>query len=155
MSPTETSSNTKREIEIEISAEEVARETETLIGKYQKLASIPGETNDGVLLAGTFASILLSDSPIDPLPEALRRPRLADQARHYLIEVAPGRTAAFRRHAQDPDVQIRSGIADVLGLAGDVTALPIVEAMVRDRDPQVAMAAQRAVARLQAIQSAT
>ena len=31
----------------------------------------------------------------------------------------------------------------------------IVEAMVRDRDPQVAMAAQRAVARLQAIQSAT
>jgi hypothetical protein len=52
-------------------------------------------------------------------------------------------------------VQIRSGIADVLGLAGDVTALPIVEAMVRDRDPQVAMAAQRAVARLQAIQSAT
>lgn len=42
MSPTETSGNTKREIEIEIPAEEVARETETLIGKYQKLARIPG-----------------------------------------------------------------------------------------------------------------
>jgi HEAT repeat protein len=129
------------------------------IGDRSRLGSIEsalvGETNDGVLLAGTFASILLSDSQIDPLSEALRRPKLADQARHYLVEVAPGRTASFRRHAQDPDVQIRSGIADVLGLAGDVAALPIVEPMVRDRDSQVALAAQRAVARLQAIQSAT
>src|SRR3984893_10541046 len=38
----EASANTKREIEIEISAEEVARETETLIQKYQKDARIPG-----------------------------------------------------------------------------------------------------------------
>ena len=42
MSPTETSSTTKREIEVEIPAAEVARETETLIQKYQKLARIPG-----------------------------------------------------------------------------------------------------------------
>lgn len=42
MSPTETSSSTKREIQVEIPAAEVARETETLIQKYQKLARIPG-----------------------------------------------------------------------------------------------------------------
>jgi len=42
VSPTETSSTTKREIEVEIPAEDVARETETLIQKYQKLARIPG-----------------------------------------------------------------------------------------------------------------
>ena len=42
MSPTETSSTTKREIQVEIPADEVARETETLIQKYQKLARIPG-----------------------------------------------------------------------------------------------------------------
>ncbi len=42
MSPTETSSSTKREIQVEIPAEDVARETETLIQKYQKLARIPG-----------------------------------------------------------------------------------------------------------------
>jgi HEAT repeat protein len=129
------------------------------IGDRSRLGSIEsaldGETNDGVLLAGTFASILLSDSQIDRLSEALRRPRLADQARHYLVEVAPGRTAAFKRHAQDPDVQIRAAVADVLGLAGDVAALPIVEAMLHDRDPQVSLSAERAVARLQAIQSAT
>ncbi len=42
MSPTETSSATKREIQIEVPAEEVARETEALIQKYQKLARLPG-----------------------------------------------------------------------------------------------------------------
>jgi HEAT repeat protein len=129
------------------------------VGDRNRLGSLEsalkGETNDGVMLAGAFASVLLSGSSIDPLTEALRRPKLADRARRYLVEVAPGRTAAFARHAQDPDVQIRSGVADALGLAGDVAALSIVEAMVRDRDPQVAQAAQLAVARLQAIRSAT
>lgn len=42
MSPTETSSNTKREIQVEVPAAEVTRETETLIQKYQKVARLPG-----------------------------------------------------------------------------------------------------------------
>lgn len=42
MSPTETAGNTKREIQVEVPAAEVARETDTLIQKYQKLARIPG-----------------------------------------------------------------------------------------------------------------
>lgn len=42
MSPTETTGNTKREIQVEVPAAEVTRETDTLIQKYQKLARIPG-----------------------------------------------------------------------------------------------------------------
>ncbi len=42
MSPTATESSTKREIAVEIPAEEVSRETQNLIQKYQKLARIPG-----------------------------------------------------------------------------------------------------------------
>ena len=42
MSPTDTAPSTKREIEVEIPPEEVSRETEVLIQKYQKLARIPG-----------------------------------------------------------------------------------------------------------------
>ena len=42
MSPTETASNTKREIQVEVPASEVARQTDALIQKYQKLARIPG-----------------------------------------------------------------------------------------------------------------
>jgi trigger factor len=42
VSPTEAPTNTKREIQVEVPAAEVARETDTLIQKYQKLARIPG-----------------------------------------------------------------------------------------------------------------
>jgi trigger factor len=43
VSPTETKeSTTKREIQIEIPAEEVGRQTESLIQKYQKMARLPG-----------------------------------------------------------------------------------------------------------------
>jgi HEAT repeat protein len=129
------------------------------IGDRSRFGSIEsamaGETTDDVLLAGVFAAIVLADRPIDPLAEGLRRPRQVDQARRYLVEVAPGRSGAFARFIQDPDSAIRAGIADVLGLAGDVAALPLVESLLRDRDPQVVLAAGRAVARLQAIRRAT
>jgi len=42
VSPTETKENIKREIQVEVPAEEVTRETEALIQKYQKLARLPG-----------------------------------------------------------------------------------------------------------------
>jgi len=42
VSPTETAESTKREIEVQVPAAEVARETDALIQKYQKLARIPG-----------------------------------------------------------------------------------------------------------------
>jgi trigger factor len=42
LSPTEIAAGTRREIEVEIPFEEVSRETDTLIQKYQKLARIPG-----------------------------------------------------------------------------------------------------------------
>jgi len=38
----------------------------------------------------------------------------------------------------------------VLGLAGDPAALPLAESLSKDADPQVARAAERAVARLRA-----
>ena len=42
MSSTETAESTSREIQVEIPADEVARTTESLIQKYQKLARLPG-----------------------------------------------------------------------------------------------------------------
>jgi trigger factor len=42
VSPTGTNEGTKREIEVEIPAAEVGRQTESLIQKYQKMARIPG-----------------------------------------------------------------------------------------------------------------
>jgi trigger factor len=42
VSPTETKESTRREIAVEVPAQEVQRETEALIQKYQKLARLPG-----------------------------------------------------------------------------------------------------------------
>ena len=42
MSPAEIKESTKREIAVEVPAEEVVRQTDALIQKYQKLARLPG-----------------------------------------------------------------------------------------------------------------
>lgn len=122
------------------------------LGDRAKLADIQGTigrtTSEAVLLAGSFASVMLSNAPVDPVVEALVRPALRDRAWQYVVELAPGRTSVFTRHTQDPDERIRLDVADALGMAGDPAALPVVEPLLRDRDPQVALAAQRAVARL-------
>jgi len=113
-------------------------------------AAIGGDRDDAVLLAGAFASAMLSNAPIDSIAEALARAKVHDQARQYLVELVPGRPALLTRQAQDPDARIRAEVADVLGLAGDPAALPLAESLSKDADPQVARAAERAVARLRA-----
>ena len=133
---------------------EIAIEGLARLGDRSALAEIQavlaGERNDSVLLAGSFASVVLSNAPIDPIAEALTLSKRRDQARRYLVELAPGRSAALRRYAQDPEARLRTDVADILGLGGDAAALPVVEPLMNDRDPQVALAARRAVARLRA-----
>jgi HEAT repeat protein len=119
-------------------------------GASQIQGSLVHERNDAVLLAANFAAVLFSMSSIDPIAEALAKPKLREQAMRYLIELAPGRSPAFVGLAQDPSARVRADVADVLGLSCDAAALPIVEPMMRDRDSQVVRSAQRAVARLRA-----
>ena len=111
-------------------------------------SALGGERNEAALLAGAFAAAMIASAPIDSITEALTRPRLRDQAKQYLVELAVGHPALLTRQAQDPDARMRADVADVLGLAGDPAALPLAESLVKDNDPQVARAAERAVARL-------
>jgi HEAT repeat protein len=124
------------------------------VGDASRIADIQAaagaDRTDGVALAGAFANALLANGSIDRIVEALIRTRLRDQARQYLIELAPGRTEWFRRHLVDPDARIRLEIVNVLDAAGDPAALPLVEPLATDKDPQVARAADRAAARLRA-----
>jgi HEAT repeat protein len=48
----------------------------------------------------------------------------------------------------DSDPQIRIDTIDALGLAGDPSAIVVLEPLTKDVDPQVGRAAERAVARL-------
>ncbi len=64
------------------------------------------DLSPSVQLAGSLASVMLSEAGVQGLArivEALRNPRLREQARWYLIDAAPGRTQAFARYLQDPD----------------------------------------------------
>ena len=122
------------------------------IGDAQQLPAIEsalaGERSEPTLLTGRFAAAMLSNGPIDPIAEALARPKLRDQAKQYLIELAAGRTELFSRLLQDPTSHIRADVVDALALGGDLSAMPVVEPLTSDPDPQVARAAERAVARL-------
>jgi HEAT repeat protein len=120
----------------------------TRIADVQTAAA--ADRGDRVALAAAFASVLLANGNIDRIVDALTRSKLRDQARGYLVEVAPGRAESFRRHTMDPDARIRLDVVGVLDLAGDPAALSVVEPLTQDKDPQVARAAERAVARLRA-----
>ena len=122
------------------------------LGDAQQLPAIEralaGERSEATLLAGRFAAAMLAAAPIDPITEAVARPKVRDQAKQYLIELAPGRTALLAPLLQDPTARVRIDAVDAIALGGDASAIPVVEPLLRDPDPQVVRAAERAVARL-------
>ena len=116
--------------------------------------AVGSDRNPSVQLAGSFASVMLSETGVEGLArlvEALQNPRLREQARWYLIEAAPGRTQALNRYLQDPDPLVRTTLVDALGLSDDGKALPLVQAMASDADVQVGHAVERALARLRQV----
>jgi len=101
VSRTETSSNTRREIEIEISAEEVARETETLIGKYQKLARIPGFRKGHVpasVIRQRFSKDIQNDVVDALIPKYFRK----ETGKLGLIPVSQPRVTDLHLHDNEP-----------------------------------------------------
>jgi hypothetical protein len=108
------------------------------------------EKNEDLLLAGQLASVLLTNGPIDTLVGGLTRPKLADRARQYLIDVTPGRTGLLSPQLSDPEPSVRAALLDVLGQAGDPAGLSLAQRLTADTDPLVARAAARAVASLEA-----
>ena len=121
-------------------------------GDRSQLASIQAvidkEHEQRVTLAGAFALVLLGNGTTDQVADSLGRPRMRGQAKRYLLEIAPGRTGAFAHQLLDSDPQIRIDVIDALGLAGDPAAVAVLEPLTKDRDPEVARAADRALSRL-------
>ena len=133
----------------------IAMEGLARAGAVSQIAAIQAvldkERNPNVALAAAFALVMLGSAPTDRVADWLSKPKLREQAKPYLIEIAPGRTTMFAHQLLDSDPQIRLDIVDVLGLAGDPAAIASVEPLMTDRDPQVARAAERAVARLRQV----
>ena len=107
------------------------------------------ERSDEVLLSVNFAWIMLENTTIDPLGEGLLKASGHDLALAYLIEVATLRPAKFLAYAIDPDPRLRADVADILGVTRDPRGLPLVQPMLKDKNPLVVQAAERAIARMQ------
>jgi len=74
-------------------------------------AAAGGERTDASALALVFANAMLANGPIEPLIEALSRPKVQSQARGYLVDLVPTRRAAIEQLQASPE------IANVLALA--------------------------------------
>ena len=97
MSPTETATNTKREIEVQIPPEEVSRETDALIQKYQKLARIPGFRRGHVpasVIRQRFSQEIQNDVVDALIPKYFRK----ETQRLGLIPVSQPRVTDLHAH---------------------------------------------------------
>jgi trigger factor len=101
VSPTETSSSTRREIEVEIPVEEVTRETDSLIQKYQKLARIPGFRRGHVpasVIRQRFSEDLKSDVVEALVPRYFRK----EADKQGLIPVSQPQVTDLRLKENEP-----------------------------------------------------
>jgi trigger factor len=101
VSPPETSNYTKREIEVEIPAAEVSRETETLIQKYQKLARLPGFRRGHVpasIIRQRFAQDLKNDVVDALVPRYFRK----ETDKLGLIPISQPRVTDLHLHEGEP-----------------------------------------------------
>jgi HEAT repeat protein len=76
--------------------------------------------------------------------------KVIPQAQEYLVELGPSIVPTIVPRLQEPDANVREAIADVLGVIGDASTIPELDAVAaRDRDASVISAAKRAKARIQ------
>jgi len=100
VSPAETVSNAKREIEVKVPAEEVSRETDTLIQKYQKLARIPGFRRGHVpasIIRQRFGQDIQNDVVDALVPKYFRK----ETERQGLIPVSQPRVTDVHVHESE------------------------------------------------------
>ena len=102
-----------------------------------------------VRLATVFALQKLGRNYGARIVDLMSSAKVIPQAQEYLVELGPSMSATLLPRLQEPDADIREAVADVLGLVGDASAVPALEAAAKDRDASVASAAKRAILRLQ------
>jgi HEAT repeat protein len=103
-----------------------------------------------VRLASAFALQKLGRNYAARLIDLMGSPKVVAQGQEYLIELGPAMIPTVLPRLQDPDPDLREALIDVLGVIGDASTLPALEAAAKDRDGSAASAAKRSIARIQA-----
>jgi trigger factor len=101
VSPTETTANTKREIQVEVPADEVTRATDSLIQKYQKMARLPGFRRGHVpasIIRQRFAEDIKTEVVETLVPRFFRQ----EAEKQGLIPVSQPRVSDLHVHEGEP-----------------------------------------------------
>jgi HEAT repeat protein len=102
-----------------------------------------------VRLATAFALQKLGRNYAARLVDLMRPSKVRAQGQEYLIELGPPMAATLVPRIQEPDPRVREALLDVLGVIGDQSTIPALQAAEKDADASAAAAAKRAIARIQ------
>ncbi len=102
-----------------------------------------------VRLATAFALQKLGRNYAARLVDLMRPSKVRAQGQEYLIELGPPMAATLVPRIQEPDPRVREALLDVLGVIGDQSTIPALQAAATDADASAAAAAKRAIARIQ------
>ena len=101
MSPADTAESTKREIQVEVPADEVTRTTESLIQKYQKMARLPGFRRGHVpasIIRQRFGEEIKSEVVENLVPRYFRQ----EAEKQGLVPVSQPRVTDLHIHDGEP-----------------------------------------------------
>jgi trigger factor len=102
VSPTETTTeNCKREIQVEVPADVVARQTESLVQKYQKVARLPGFRRGHVpatIIRQRFAEDIKTEVVEALIPQYFRQ----ETEKQHLVPVSQPRVSDLHLHEGEP-----------------------------------------------------
>ena len=101
-----------------------------------------------VRLATAFTLQKLGRNYAARIVDLMNSSKVIAQGQAYLVELGPAFVPTVVPRMQDPEPDLRAALADVLGVIGDASTLPALEAAAKDANAAVAAAAKRGISRL-------
>jgi HEAT repeat protein len=107
------------------------------------------EEDDVVKTALAYALYRMKrDEYLDELVAGLSRGKTKAAATKYLIEFTPEELPALYQQANNNDVSIREGLAEILGLIGDDSSVPVLQKLSEDDRGNITRIANEAIRRI-------
>jgi HEAT repeat protein len=119
-----------------------------VLTQLQQMAQ--GERSTGVLLALHYANIKLGGPPgsLPQLVVSLNNPSHRPLGLRYLLDLAPSMAAPLSGSLRDQNPEVRRLVADILGFSRESRVIEALNAATKDSNPDVAIAAERAIERI-------
>ncbi len=109
------------------------------------------EKDERVATAQAFALYRMGRKEyLEEVAKALASRKTNNEARQYLVETRPEEMRDLYALSKLTDVNVREGLAEVVGLVGDNQAIPVLQDLSKDKRGQIAAMANQALRRINA-----